>query len=175
MLVRLSSEMEASCSPWRRGVMWKLAPGPPKRLQNTQKQVRALILSTLTSINALSVQYSWADLKWQVNVSCILLPSTRCCLNFLADPQVLINCHSRIWLPSVLFSATAAQGVPESRGRRYADLHILCQWWQTGEQGQQPWLHSKFKGMLTLCPCQCGIDGNTWIYCEVLNFRCIKY
>ncbi len=46
----------------------------------------------------------------------------------------------------MIFSATATQGVPEGRGQRYADLHLLRQWWQTGEQRQQAHLHCKFNG-----------------------------
>lgn len=52
----------------------------------------------------------------------------------------------------VSLSETAAQGVPEGRGQCHADLHLLCQRRQTGEQRQQAHLHSEFSNDTTHHP-----------------------
>lgn len=54
----------------------------------------------------------------------------------------VFTCHSLEYF-LVIFSASAAQRVPAGWIQRHADLHLLRQWWQAGEQRQQAQLYCR--------------------------------
>lgn len=114
------SVMEALCLLLRREATSRPVPGPLRLPQSTPKQVGISYSDNYNSLPLITVK-----------------------LFFF----VFCGCKQHHWYVNILmvsFSETAAQGVPESRRQRHADLHFLRQWWQTGEQRQQAHLHSKF-------------------------------
>lgn len=95
---RLWSATEVLCLPWKREATWRLVPGPPKLLQSTLKLVRTFF----------TIQFSLASAGapcQQAFLACIRISGDMDLPYYLMRQSLCL----------MVFSATAAQGVPEGR------------------------------------------------------------